>query len=106
MTERCTLAFALIAELAEALGVTAIGKLAGCWERDLDAHWFIAVNGHSAPTPCSKGADVPPFTCYVEWNGWPAALVTPAGGEIVAGSAANEDALIEALRDAITEARP
>ncbi len=97
-----------IADLAQALGAAPLTKHAGCWEVQVDSNWFLAVNGHRAPVPTTTLAaafDVPPFHAYVEWNGWPAAVIHPlAGGPIVAGSLANEDSLIEALRAAAEKA--
>lgn len=94
-------AFALIMQLATSLGVSGINRLDGCWEHAIDGNWRVAVNGHGEPVKCSTGAEVPAFTAYVEWNGWPAGIISPRGGEIVAGSAANEDTLIAALQKAL-----
>jgi len=94
--------FVRIAELALALGVRGIGNLPGCWEHDVDGVWWIAMNGRATAAKCSRGPEVAPFTAYVEFNGWPAGLVTPGGGVIAAGEAANERALIEALVAATT----
>lgn len=94
-------AFTRVCDLALALGVKSIKDLPGCWEYQVDEHWWIAVNGHNGATRCAKGADVPPFRCYVEFNGWPAGIIDPYGGTIVAGEAANEDAFIAALDKAI-----
>lgn len=93
-------AFAEIVRLAERRGVTSIGQLAGCWETSVGPSWWIAVNGHAHPVRCTHGVDVPPFAAYVEYNGWPAGLFNPRGGEFVAGASANESAFIEALRGA------
>lgn len=92
--------FAEIAALAQRLGVRSIKDLPGCWEHDVDGHWWIAVNGHRIPMKCSRGPEVHPFTVYVEWKGWPAGIITPDGGTLAAGDAANEDALIAALKAA------
>lgn len=102
MNESIPEVFFEIMNLAEARGVRRINELPGCWELALDKQWWIALNGHREPVKCSRGADVPPFACYVEFNGWPAGLVSPGpeGGVLAAGQAANEDALIEALRNA------
>lgn len=97
-------AFILIVQLATTLGARAIAELDGCWEHVVDDNWHIAINGHREPAKCSTGEDVPPFACYVQWNGWPAGLITPAGGTIAAGEAANEDTLIDALKAAIAKA--
>lgn len=96
--------FCAIVEHAAALGVRNIGEIAGCWEVELDDAWWFALNGHGEPTKCSKGTEVPPFTVYVEFNGWPAGLVDPHGGVLAAGDAANEDTFIAAIRAATESA--
>jgi hypothetical protein len=100
-----TEAFAVIAALAEALDVRAINQLPGCWEHQVDDRWWIAVNGHAEQTSCSHGAAVPAYGAYVEFNEWPAAVFTPVGGEFVAGTAANEEAFIAAVKAATERAR-
>lgn len=96
-------AFYEIANMAQRMGVTRIDQMEGCWEVDVDDHWRLSVNGHGEPTKNRDGTEVPPITAYVEWNGWPAGLIHPAGGTMAAGSAANEGALIEALKAAATK---
>lgn len=93
-----TEAFAEIAALAVRLGVIEINKLPGCWEHQVDERWWIAVNGHNEPVECSRGLKIDPFDCYIEFNGWPAGSLNPAGGIIAAGEGANEDTFIEALK--------
>jgi hypothetical protein len=95
---KLTEAFAEIVALAERLGVSKINEMPGCWEHQVDKRWWIAVNAHAAETPCSMGTKVPPFTAYVQFNGWPAGQIDPAGGWIAAGEAANEDTFIAALK--------
>lgn len=93
-------AFVEIAEMAARMGVTRIDQMDGCWEVDVDARWRLSVNGHAEPMVNRDGIEVPPLTAYVEFNGWPAGFISPRGGILPAGSAANEDALIDALRAA------
>jgi hypothetical protein len=102
MNEPCLCeAFVRIAELGNALGIV-LNKLPGCWEHSIDERWRIAVNGHETPMLSSlSNVPVEPFTCYVEYNGWPAGLLTPCGGVIAAGSCANEEEFIAALIRAI-----
>lgn len=100
MTEAICEAFGEIVTLALARGVYRINALPGCWELELDEHWWLAVNGHREVTRCSRGVDVQPFSAYVEFNGWPAGVFTPAGGVLAAGTLANEATLIAALRRA------
>ena len=90
--------YAAVVELALRLGAKDIFKLAGCWEHQIDAQWWCAVNGHAEATRSSHGASVPPFCLVVEYNGWPAGLIDPGGGVIAAGEGANEATLLEALR--------
>lgn len=97
-TESISEAFEAIVELAQAMGVSKINQLPGCWEVQVDDQWRISLNGHAEPTKDSLGHEVPPYHCSVDFNGWPAGIFSPKGGIIAAGAAANEDALIEALR--------
>lgn len=91
--------FAEAVELATRLGVERIDRLPGCWEVQVDKQWWIAMNGHKEPTACSKGGTpIPPFHLYVEFNGFPAGVIGMRTGMIAAGAAANEDALIAALK--------
>lgn len=89
--------FILIARLAEKDGAAPINNLPGCWERQIGDHWWVAINAHGEPKKCSKGADVEPFHCYVQFNGWPAGVFTPYGGVIAAGAAANEESFAAAI---------
>ena len=98
MVSHITEAFAEIAALANRLGIHDITRFPGCWEHQIDEHWWMAVNGHREKIACSSGEKVPPFSAYVRFNGWPAGVIDPAGGIIAAGEVANEDAFIEALK--------
>jgi hypothetical protein len=99
--ENITEVFALIVELAEALGVRDINQLEGCWEVEVDSAWWFALNGHGTPTE-ARGIHVPPFEVYVEYNGWPAGVVGPYAGVLAAGEGANEETFCAALRGRIT----
>lgn len=96
--------FGFIGKLAAVLGVRDINQLPGCWEHAIDEHWWIAINGHREMAQTSKGDDVAPFHCWVEFNGWPAGYFDVIGGTLAAGEAANENAFIAALKAAITKA--
>lgn len=102
--DRICAAFNAVINLAIALGVREICKMPGCWEQKVDEHWTIAVNGHHelkiAEKSLSCKTEVPPFHCYVEFNGFPAGLISPYNGVICAGSIANEDSFISALEKA------
>jgi len=99
-------AFALITELAIGLGAAPLTKHVGCWEHRLGDRWLIAVNGHRTPTKCSTGCEVPPFHAYVEYDGWPCALLMPFGGTTVGHGHEAEDALIAALKSATRAVEP
>lgn len=104
MNDTYSEAFALIADLAAKNGAAPLRQFEACWEHQVDETWKLFINGHREPKKTSHGLDVPAFHCLVEFNGWPAGLIHPYGGEIAAGSAANEDTLIQALRAAGAEA--
>lgn len=87
-------------KLTEKEGVKNIREAEGCYEKEIDEQWWIAINPHDEKLKCSHGPVVEPFTMYVEFNGWPAGIVTMNGGMFAAGSAANEDAFIDALKRA------
>ena len=91
-------AFCAIVMLAKHDGVKAINELPGCWHRQFGA-WAIWVNGHQVSTPGGPRGTVPvePFETYIEFNGWPAGIVTATGGVIAGGSVANEDSFIAAI---------
>jgi hypothetical protein len=91
-------AFCEMIELTRRLGVVNIKNLPGCWEHQVDAQWHIAVNGQPQTVKASNGAEVPPYTMYVTYNGWPAGLISPNSGWIAAGAGANEDTFIAALK--------
>ena len=81
-----------------------MNKIVGCWELEVDEHWWIAVNGHQGPKDCSRDVSVPPYHAYIEWCGWPAGMVSPKDGIVAAGREANYPALLQAL-DAHLERR-
>ena len=100
--------FDAIVEMSDRLKVYRIGDLPGCWEYQIDEAWWIAVNGHKEPVsvfrPQHPGVpvSVPPFTAYIEYNGWPAGLIDPARGTMAAGEGANQDAFMAAC-DAVAK---
>lgn len=106
MTEQLSEVFMAIADFALARNAHGIKDLPGCYEVAVDDHWWIAVNGHDVPTRTSKGTEVPKFSAYVEFNGWPAGMLDPFGGVLAAGEIANEDALLAALRSPSQEQSP
>ena len=102
MTDRITEVFVELVALAERLGISRVNELPGCWEYQIDDEWSIAVNGHREPVECSAGVMVQPFSAYVQWRGWPAGVIDPVGGMIVAHANANEDGLIAAIKRCAT----
>jgi hypothetical protein len=101
MTEPVSLLFARVCDLGIALGWENISLDAGCKEHDIDEHWWFAINPHGERTKCSKGAEVPPYSIYFQFNGWPAGVIDAGGGVLAAGKLANEDTLIAAIDAAI-----
>lgn len=75
-----TEAYAEVVKLAAALGVRDLPSLDGCWEHQVDAQWWIAMNGHDDPVTCSKGCVVQPMEICVVWHGWPAGSIGPFDG--------------------------
>lgn len=92
-------AFVKAVELAAALGAKDISKLPGCWSHQVDDHWKIDLNGKDTPIH-----GIPPFHIAIEYNGWPAGILSPVGGLIAAGVGANETTFIRALDKAISRA--
>lgn len=101
-------AFCAMADLCIALGEHPLHKHEGCWEHQIDEHWWIALNGHPEKRLMRKlphMEPLEPFHAYVEWNGWPAGIITAFGGILCAGECANEDTFIAALRAATERAK-
>jgi len=91
----------------QAAGIRDIERLDGCCEATIDDRWWFAVNGHGEERRCSRGAPVPPYRFYVEFRGWPAALLLPTGeGEFVRGEAASAELFTAAVRAAIERLPP
>lgn len=92
--------FEYIVRLAAKRGVTGINALPGCWEVELGDGWSFALNGHGTTVQCSKGANVPPYNAYVEWQETPVGFCDPHGGVFMGGDLgadAFNDALLAAL---------
>lgn len=93
-------AFAALMEYVVSLGVRPPPDDEECLERQVDKRWHVAMNRRNRTAKNLDGLEVPPFTCAVKYNGWPAGLFGPAGGIIAAGECANEATFISALRSA------
>lgn len=74
------------------------------FERQVDEHWYIAVNATDAPAEAGPAdgmrSTVNPIDCAVWWNGWLAGSFNPHGGILAAGTEANEDRFIADLKAA------
>jgi len=90
--------FDLIALLAIKLESAPMTRWPAGWTCKVDEHWTITLNGNETPLHRDDGVAIPPFHCFAEFNGWPAGLFSPFGGLIAAGVAANEEALMAAIR--------
>jgi hypothetical protein len=98
--DQISMAMVAVCDLALSLGFRDLNKRDDCWEHQIDANWWVAVNGRKEPTKCSHGLTVHPYQCYIEFNGFPAGIIDPYDGIIAAGDAANEDSFIEAVKAA------
>ena len=89
-------------KLAAEMGAAPLNKRTTCWTVALDDRWWLAVNGRNyrlhAASPTGTSHPVPPFSVYVEFNGWPAGLIDPYRASIAAGSLANIGTLVEAVK--------
>lgn len=94
----------LVADYAQAMGATPLNRHDACWDSRIDDHWRIVANGHRQEIQ-HNGVRVPPFSVYVEFNGFPAGILDAYGGLMAAGEAANARALARALRSATGRAR-
>jgi hypothetical protein len=102
-------AYSAIAEMGLSLGVRRLCDMEGCWEHQINDEYWVAANGHKEPVKCSTGAKVPGFHFYVMRNGWPAALLGPGGGTVLAswdGEETLEDAIIDAVQAATVQGLP
>ena len=95
-------AYSAIAELGLSLGCGRLCDIDGCWEHQIDDAWWVAANGHKEPMECSKGTEVPPFHFFLTINDWPAAIIGPYGGTVLASWDGDtfEDELIDAVKAA------
>jgi hypothetical protein len=74
-------------------GATSIAMKEGLWENKVDEHWVVKCNGKP-----HKVDNIPAFSWYIEFNGWPAGIMSIMGdGVLCAGEAGNEENLRQAL---------
>lgn len=98
----------LIFQIAKNDGVVPLNSLPGLWKRKIDDWWTIWINAHKKPLAISDeqhktgGIEVPPFDCYVEFEGWPCGSFSLATGQCCfsAGPAASFETFCEALKAA------
>ncbi len=97
----------------ETCGSPPLSHVEGCWARQVNDQWWLAINGHREPVKVMVTArgggepsetECPPFTALIYYNGWPAGIVDPYNGCLAAGAGANERTLRKALK--LTERRP
>ena len=93
-------AFMLLRDWSKRQGAAPLNQGPGCWERKIDEDWSVSINGHREPRNNSAGLEVPPFSAFIQWKDWPAGVIDPGGGIIVAGEFANENIFIDALKAA------
>lgn len=91
-----------ICDIAKHDGVAPLNQHPGVWIFDVGA-WRLALNAHGEPMEYD-GHKVDPYHCYVEFNGWPAGIITPRAGTVAFGKLANIFTLRDALK-ARAEAR-
>lgn len=82
--------FDLVTRIADQEGALPIRDKV--WTCKVDEQWTFKINGHK-----EEMEKIPAFHMFVEYNGWPAGLVSSYGGIIAAGNAANEQTFIDAL---------
>ena len=89
-------AFIKIGELAFRYGYRNIKETPGLFKMDIDKNWKVEINPHE-----KEINHIPPYNMAVLWNGWIAGIFSAHGGDIVAGSMANENTLIDAINKAM-----
>ena len=72
-------------------------KLHAPLHRVVDKQWEFAVAGKEKVT--LNGTNLDPFHFAIWFNGWPAGIGNPFGGEMAAGELANEGTFIAALKE-------
>jgi hypothetical protein len=80
-------------------GATSISMKEGLWVRKVDEHWIVKCNGKDHDVE-----NIPPFSWSIEFNGWPAGIMSIMGdGILCAGEAGNEENLRKALLDSVNQ---
>jgi hypothetical protein len=74
-----------------------LSELVGLWSYDVDRNWTIRLNGHPRTIQ-----SIPPYHLAIYFNGFPAGIISPLNGGLIAGgAAANEDRFLAAVAHAI-----
>lgn len=94
--------FLTMGALCHARGLTPLNRHPGAIKVRVDEHWTFWVNGSAGQVTVAGGLGLPRFNAYVEYNGWPAGIIGPAGGVLAAGEAANEDTFRAAILKALS----
>lgn len=90
----CETYFLIVERFAKIFGgplpkrVLSIGSPDSGWGVDLNA---TGIDQAWPPGDPTYATNFDPYTAFITWGGFPAGIVTPGGGVIAAGSAANED---------------
>ena len=88
-------AFILIAELADALGISDLAAQPGPWVCEVDDNWTLGVNAGTDKVRIEQvHLPVPPFHAGIARGGFPVGLISPYGGTMLA----DENIFIDALR--------
>lgn len=85
-------------------GTVPVSKLPGLYHRKVDPRWEFWLNGRplQLPVPDREETSLYPGEIYVEYQGWPFAIIDCATGEgfTGAGDVANLAAFVAALQEA------
>lgn len=67
----------------------------------IDDQWEVWMNGHMTEEELKPGVKIMPASAYIEFDGWPVAMMNPASGEIISSISVNENAFIAAVKKRI-----
>jgi hypothetical protein len=108
-----SLAMSLLADLVIARNQHPLNKYEAPLAVPIDKRWSVWINGRGEPRKIvgaaaqsmADGCEVPAYHAALFFNGWLAGFISPYGGTIACGEAANEDTFIEAVQTALVEAK-
>jgi len=89
-----------IMDAHQQLGLPPIKEMpGGVWDATFGP-WRMVVNANREPVTTPSGVTVDPYHTYVEYHGWPAGVLGPAGdGQFAAGVGANPETFAAALAE-------